>query len=261
MKLTNRSFVVLSVVLVLIGLFAIAAINNRRSSRTTTALAKQQGSPTEEVIPDGFVRHGGVVRPRHDVVGRQDRTRGPAKTPYHPGLTPVVRVDSNANTKSLGETESDPEQAWRRSALQPAPPFDLAAYQKDPQAYLDEVVVGRIWQPAPPSTETATIRRIGQYRHSLIQGESLRVEVEVEPGMPVHFHSERLGQFPNGLPTITVQADENGRAQTQFHISSGTRDYIDLLASSPVHSGYARWLVEIDHPRGSHRFDSGESND
>ena len=253
MKLSNRSFTIVLVLSVLGICFAMAGFNNRWWGFLDRTIAKSEpeNGEREEEIPDGFVKHGGVIRPKTDVFGRENRKRGPSKEPYHPGLTPVVNRNTNGNTKSLSKTEGSKELAKNRSMMQVPEPFDLEEYQKDPHKYINDVVAGRVWQPMKPSPNTPSIQRVGRYRHRVIQGESVILEVQATPGMPVHFASERLGQFENQLPTITIKADENGLATTTFKLSSGTRDYVDLVASSPVHSGYARWLIEIGQPRNN----------
>ncbi len=249
-KLSTRSFATILVAGALVFCFALAGMNNRWWGWfEPVAKNTDQSDDATELIPEGFVKHGGVIRPKKDVFGPKDRKRRPPREPINVGLTPVVNRNANANTKSLAKTEDNPELAKNRSMLQVPEPFDREAYLKNPQAYIDEVVAGRIWQPAKPSKKTATIQRVGKYRHQLVQGETVTLRVNVESGMPVHFASERLGQFENQLPTITVRADKNGRATTRFTASGGTRDFIDLVASSPVHSGYARWLIEISQPK------------
>ena len=250
-SISNKSFAIILASAALIFCVVLAGMNSRWWGLFETVVKNTEpaGDELAEVIPDGYIKHGGVIRPKQDVFGPKDRKRRPSRKPVNIGLTPVVNRNTNANTKSLAKTENDPKLAKNRSMLQVPEPFDREAYLKDPKSYLDEVVAGRIWQPAKPSRDTASIRRIGNYRHQLLRGESITLRVKVEPGMPVHFASERLGQFENRLPTITVQADEKGRASAKFTISGGTRDFIDLVASSPVHSGYARWLVEISQPQ------------
>lgn len=203
---------------------------------------------TKEVIPEGFVKIGGVVRPAHDIESQRTSPQREALEGYNPGFTPKLSRNANANTQSIFEAKNNQDLAYRISSMIPAPKFDAKAYEEDPQAYLDEVAPARIWQSLPPSQEVAAIERAGAYFQTLIQGEGAILRVKVTPKMPVTFYSSKLGQFDNQLSHITLQADENGYAQTRFLASTGTRGEIDVIASSPVHSDYARWLIEVLPP-------------
>jgi hypothetical protein len=136
----------------------------------------------------------------------------------------------------------------RLSALIEPPPFDRKAYEKDPETYLNTVEPGRIWQRAEPGPGVFPIQRVSRYSNSILQGESVNLEVKAEAKMPVTFYSPRLGQFENQLATITVRADEDGIARATFKAASGTRDEIEVFASSPVHTGQARFLIDVTLP-------------
>jgi len=247
-KISNRTFTILTVsAVVLFGVVLYGSQNGWFSWKREVADNEQQ-EPGEEVVPEGFIKWGDVTRPEHDVIAKNDRKREEPKDTYHPGLAPLIPTSTNASTESLGRRQFDDEASKANSGMQVPEPFDLEEYEKDPQAYLDEVVAGRIWQPATPSADIAKIKRIGRFSQSVVQGESVFLEVKATAGMPVHFSSDRLGEFDNRLSTISVMADENGRARVKFTLSSGTRDFVDVMASSPVHSGFARWLIEVVKP-------------
>jgi hypothetical protein len=92
------------------------------------------------------------------------------------------------------------------------------------------------------------LKRDSKYLYSVLQGEKVVLRVMAEPGAPVTFYSGRLGQFPNQLATVTIAADKEGVAQTEFLASAGTRDEIDIVAASPLHSGQVRFLVQVTLP-------------
>ena len=80
------------------------------------------------------------------------------------------------------------------------------------------------------------IERIGKGRFQLVQGESIRLQVKTEPGMPATFTSFDLGAFDNSLSSITVKANEDGVATAAFHATTGTLGEVNLVAASPVAS-------------------------
>ncbi len=200
----------------------------------------------------GYVKVGGVWRPKSDVEltvpGAAVPNADPAKKPSPVGRTPGIEKDANPAAKSIAEAIKNPELAYRLSNMLPAPEFDRAKYEADKQAYLDEVVPGRIWQSATDESKAAKIKRVGEYGHQVLQGETVVLTAEAEPGMPVTFYSPRMGQFENLFPTITVAANEKGIATAHFKAAGGTRGEIDIIASSPVRTGLARYLVEVILP-------------
>ena len=203
-------------------------------------------------VPDDYVMVGGVMRPRTDVEeSKRAAFSQPDEKPLfpNPGKTPLIDPNANAQTKSVQEALNNPTQLGHRlSAMIPAPKFDLAKYQTDPKSYLETVEPGRIWQSAKPGPGVAPLERTSNYFQKVIQGESVILEAKASPGMPVTFMSPRLGQFDNLLTTTTVAANDEGVAKANFKVTPGTRGEIEVFASSPVHSGRARFLIKVVLP-------------
>jgi hypothetical protein len=211
--------------------------------------------PPPEPRPKDWIEVGGVSRPPTDIkpVAKGKSEPGGADAGYsppNPGFVPLVKLDANPHTKSVAEALNDKTGSLghRLSTLIEPPPFDRESYEKDPETYLNTVEPGRIWQQAEPGLGVVPLERKSRYSNAVLQGESVNLEVKVEPKMPVTFYSPRLGQFDNQLATMTVRADDEGIARATFKASSGTREEIEVFASSPVHSGLARFLIDVEVP-------------
>jgi hypothetical protein len=151
---------------------------------------------------------------------------------------------SNPQNKSVldaAKTKSHPE---RLSPMVKASPFDRDAFFKNPKAYLDVCEPGRVWQASreanapvlrPESAAIVLIHPLG----------SVELAVLGAPNAPVTFTSVDLGQFSNGLTSITVQADDAGRASTVFTASEGTTAGVNILVGSPLASGQAKFHIEV----------------
>ena len=251
-KLSTRSFTFILVTGV--GLFGLTllAVNQgwfQRGSNNSAERDQVNSKEKPKEIPAGWTVEGGVPRPISDT--RRLRDARPKQTPkgYHPGGSPAVKKDANANAKSIYAARQNKKLQYRFTSMQPAPKFDRKEYQSNPQKYLDEVVPGRMNQSLPPSRDVVPIKRVGKYIYdNVLQGESVKLRVQVEKNMPVTFQSNRLGQFENQLSTMTVAANDDGIAEVDFKLSGGTRDSIDVRATSPVHSHDARWLINVVPP-------------
>ena len=255
MKLSNRSFTILLVAAV--GLFCVSLIAYNKGwfkskPQPVAQTDEESGTERDRDIPPhpGWVKIGDVWRPPTDVKPVRSRDHSAnRRSEIDWGTSTPVAFEENANTKSLKEAVGKKDLAYRFSSMLPPPKFDRVAYQKDPQKYIDEVAPGRINQVLPASKDTVPIKRDGRYISRLIQGESVQLKAKVEPGMPVTFHSPKLGNFQNKLTSVTVRADENGAATATYTASGGTRGEIDIRAASPVHSDHARWVIEVVHPQ------------
>ena len=201
--------------------------------------------------PEGYVKVGGIYRPESDV-RKLDVAEVPASDrPYlrQPGKTPFVDPNSNPHTKSVAEAIKNPVKLGHRlTAMIPAPKFDRARYEADPETYLNTIEPGRVWQSAKPGPGVTPLKRTSGYVHEVLQGETVVLEAAAEPGMPVTFVSPKLGQFDNLLSTTTVKANQEGVATANFKASTGTRGEVEVFAASPVHSGRARYLINVVVP-------------
>lgn len=123
--------------------------------------------------------------------------------------------------------------------------FDEAAYREDPQAYLDIVEPGRVYQSAQPGPRVKSVGPVGRHRHTIKQLESVRLQVKAAPDYPVTFTSFDLGAFSNQLTSITVVADKDGIASAVFTGTEGTINDVNILAASPMASGRVHFVVTI----------------
>lgn len=248
-------------VVIAVSIALIVFVNYWRHSKNNHAIVAPRPAPADTAIPgterqpskppENYLNVGGVDRPRTDVQVEQapkSDVKYEGSLAPNPGRAPEIAPDSNPSTKSVAEAFEKKELAHRLSVLIPPPPFDREAYAKDRQAYLDLVEPGRVFQNLPHGPDVAPIERASPYFYEVLQGETVVLEAKAEPGMPVTFYSNRLGQFANLLGTMTVAADDNGIARAEFKASSGTRESAEILAASPVHSGQLRYLVKINLP-------------
>jgi hypothetical protein len=250
-----------AVAVIAAGIALIVSINLWRNNKDNRAIAapgqpaadpaNSAADPPPSNPPENYLNIGGVDRPRSDIevesAQKTDVKFEDALNP-NPGRTPEIDPNANPSTRSVAEAFGKKELAHRLSVLIPPPPFDRETYSKDLQTYLDTVEPGRVFQNLPYGPGVAPIERKSPYFYEVLQGETVVLEAKAEPGMPVTFYSNRLGQFANLLGTITVAADENGIARAEFKASDGTRESVEILAASPVNSGQVRYLVKINPP-------------
>ncbi len=212
-----------------------------------------------------WVQVGGVWRPPTDVAGNggqngrpsggEDRTDADAESKTatslgDPGRSELIALDANPHVKSIAAALRNNKHPERLTSFVQPKPFDKEAFLKDPKSYLETIEPGRVYQSAQPADNVNRIKRLSARYQRVIQGETVTFRVEVEPDMPVTFHSTRLGRFENRLSTQTVRADEQGIAEVQFTATPGTQGDIDVLAASPTSSYQARFVVHVQLPKG-----------
>lgn len=128
-------------------------------------------------------------------------------------------------------------------------PFDPAAFSANPQAYLDIVEPGRVFQTAAPGVDVPVLRSKGTASYEIPVGGSCTLTVITAPHAPVSFVTLDLGTFSNSLTAITVQANAEGEASTVYTASGGAIADVHLMAGSPMASGQVKFHVFItDHP-------------
>lgn len=194
---------------------------------------------------------GGVRRPVSDFERQSQRDIEGEDAEYRSalggfGTTPLVDPDANEATKAvmhgLTDKENGSTSTWNPMQV---PVFDRAEYERDPKAYLDRSVPGRVWAPAQPGPGVPVLARRSSRRESLRQGESVRLKVGVPSGSPVTFTSFDLGSFENQLTSITVAADSDGVATAVFTATSGTIGRVNVLAASPLAAGRSRFQLDV----------------
>jgi hypothetical protein len=140
----------------------------------------------------------------------------------------------------------DHQHPERLSPLIAPKPFDLAAYRRDPKAYLDIVEPGRVFQVAQPGPDVLRIQAMGPTQAAIPQGGTTVLRVHAIPGMPVSYTSFDLGRFAeNQLTAITVAADDSGIAQATFVGASGTIGEVNIIAACPVTAGQITYHVDV----------------
>jgi hypothetical protein len=178
----------------------------------------------------------------------QPQAEGPRRA------SPAVLVDrplhgiaeqAAANRRSVVEARETGRFPERLSPLVRPKPFDLQAYAADPQAYLDVVEPGRVWQTSDGASGVEALRAAGVAYMVVPPGGSVMLEVDAVPFAPVTFTSLDMGAFDNGLTSITVRADAGGRARVTFTAVAGTIDRVNILAGSPLTVGQARFAVRV----------------
>ena len=99
----------------------------------------------------------------------------------------------------------------------------------------------------------STRERLRDSLTTLVRGETAIFRAKTLPEMPVTFYSAKLGEFQNRLNAVSVVANEEGIAEASFKASGGTHGRINVIASSPVTSGQARYLVKVKLPAGAEK--------
>lgn len=162
------------------------------------------------------------------------------------GRPQPIPADANPHVRSVAEALRTGEHPERVSPLVMPEPFDEEAFFQDPQAYLNVVEPGRVWQTAQPGPDVPRLRAQGSAGHRIEFGQSVPLRIQAAPGAPVTFTSFDAGSFENRLTSITVQADERGVAQATFTASSGTLSRVRILAASPMAAGQVEFLVRVE---------------
>jgi hypothetical protein len=126
-------------------------------------------------------------------------------------------------------------------------PFDPVAFTANPQAYLDVVEPGRVFQTAAPGTGVPVLEVKATASFAIPVGGSCTLAVVTAPYAPVSFVTLDLGEFPNSLTAITVQADADGHASTVYTASTGVIADVQVLAGSPLASGQVKFHVFVSN--------------
>lgn len=222
----------------------VVAINEQQENKSIHSDKRTD----DELRKKGLARKGGVVRDlrEYQEVKRQDI--GDKERAYGEkiGKIPLYAPNTNAYTKSIAEAYENPEKFPERLSTAFLPkPFNKEEFERDPEKYLTTVEPGRVFQHLSPGKDATPIKSISPVFHKLIQGESVPLQVKVEPGAPVTFHSFEVGQFDNKLGTMTVRADKEGFAKVNFKAPSGSFDLVNISAASPLNSNRATFVIRV----------------
>lgn len=221
-------------------------------TRPQDELQGVRNRPDDRPTREQFVEIGGVKRPITDVKAfkpRIDPKAGdrPEATDY--GTTPPVKIDANPQVASVAEALKTGKHPERVSTLITPKPFDLKAYQADPQKYLNIAEPGRVWQVAQPGKDVPRMAYRSDRYLEAEQGQGVILKVQAVKDAPVTFTSFDLGQFHNQLTTVTVKANDKGLAQATFTGTTGTIGSVNILAGSPVTSGQLKFQVNVLMPK------------
>lgn len=205
------------------------------------------GADAEYVMVGGVRRKASDVRVSESKLPQDDEsTKETVEKLLDYGKTPWVSLDANPNVKSVVEAIREKKHPERLTPMIAPKLFDPEAYTKNPQAYLDVVEPGRAFAPAQPGKDVPQLQPVSDYFQKVTQGQSVKLSVLCVPKMPVTFTSLDLGQFSNQLTSVTVAANAEGIAETEFSATSGTINDVRIIAASPSTSGQARFIVNIE---------------
>lgn len=165
--------------------------------------------------------------------------------PFDYGRMPTVKPDANEDVKSVVEALKNQSNPERLTPLLQPGPFDPKSYTSDPLKYRRTIEPGRVYQSAQPAKDVPRIRLASSARVTIEQGQKTVLKVLSAPSWPVTFVSFSGGQFPNQLNCITVEANAQGVAETEFLATPGVIEDVNILAASPMASGQARWVVQV----------------
>ncbi|QDT57271.1 hypothetical protein Pan44_53390 [Caulifigura coniformis] len=164
------------------------------------------------------------------------------------GRTPFIPKDANPMVRSVVEAIETQKYPERLHSLIAPKPFDEAAYKTDPQAYLNIVEPGRVFQPAQPGPGVSRLKTLSPSSIEVVQKETISLKVKALPNAPVTFTSFDLGAFQNQLTSITVAADADGVAVARFTGTPGSVNTVNILAASPTSSGNLKFRVTVIVP-------------
>ncbi|WP_037254229.1 hypothetical protein [Rhodopirellula europaea] len=222
---------------------------------------EKQAAPVERSESSANLRDqkivlGGVPRPLSDVSKRSDRADLPGIT-VDPavrlvfGSVPIHSPDKNKTIASVHEAMVSEGLEQQLSPLKQPVAFDRKSYESNREEYLSLHEPGRAFQSAQPGPGVPVLKSPGQSDHVLRQGESVRLQAQTEPQMPVTFTSFDIGLFENGLTSITVAADGSGIAEASYLAAPGKIGEVNILAASPVAAEqvkYQIWILPPEKP-------------
>ena len=228
----------------------VLSLNQRSAKRSDGSGAGIEVDP-EYVIVGGVRRKASDFRPQ----GSNDAPPVSGDAAFDVGQTQPVALDANPHVKSVVEAIRNKNHPERLTPVIAPKPFPEEAFRENPEAYLNVVEPGRVFQTAQPGPNVPVLRATGPQFTTISQGESVKLRTVTLPRAPVTFTSFDLGRFAeNQLTSVTVQADGRGIAEAEFQGVSGTFNRVNILAGSPVASGQIRFVVEVEVPGMNEAF-------
>ncbi len=238
-----------------------ASILEPESTAVVEPLSKEEANSELanllKIDDEDLVEIGHISRPKRDLVFDAPNSipRRPAKGVLpNPGRAPFLKGNENSQVAGLmaelqiqDQDQVKDVQVAKSTFFLPEP-FDKEEYEADPKAYLDQIRPGRVFQSAQPGPNVKRLTAISEPFISLLQGESVSLKVQADPGAPVAFHTQEIGTFENQLKTITVAADKEGVATAKFTLGPGSSGLVNVLAASPVHSDHLKFTYRVSLP-------------
>lgn len=181
-------------------------------------------------------------------VGRHSSDKSGQET-FGPTLKgTAVPGDSNPNVVSVVEAQRSGDHPERLTlAIDPAP-FDAAAFAQNPQVYLNITEPARVYQTAPAGPDAVPLVATVDHTIRISANGSTPLTVIGKPNAPISFAVLDGGSMPNGLSSITVLADAEGKATTTYTATPGTVDEVQILVGSPMTVGTLTLVVHVQDP-------------
>jgi hypothetical protein len=217
---------------------AVVPVSTTPATVTTTVGAATNGAATAATTP-------GHAVPSSSVLAAPVVAPAPVTEPDLVGTTPAIAGTVNPQVQSVVDAARSGTHPERLSPLIAPAPYDHQRFLANPQAYLDVVEPGRVFQSAAPGENVPQLEVVGEAYASIPQGSSVTLQVRSAPQAPVTFTSFECGAFSNHLTSITVQADAEGVARAVFTGTPGTLNDVAILAGSPLASGQANLCVNV----------------
>jgi hypothetical protein len=203
---------------------------------------------------DGFLVKGGVRRPKSEFISseKENRWREPDQLSHikEKGIDAygwMPAFDSNTN-KTVQYALEEVKTKEGKSLFSDDSVFREEEYKSDKSKYLNRFAPFRVFSPAQPGEGIPVLVRVSDHDISMVQGETVSLEVEGLPNMPVTFTSFDGGIFSNELPSISVESDEKGRAKATFNCTPGVVASVKILAASPLATGIVEFHVRAKLP-------------
>ena len=214
------------------GVTEVANGSTPPGSSATAAVSVGATTPGQDDVESGRTPSGDLAEAEMRKIGRT-----PAIDQRAPGAASVVEAL---------RTGKHPERL--SVAIAPAP-FDAAAFQRNPEAYLAVIEPGRVFQTRQPGPDVPALSSLVEDHLEMTQGGQVELVVRAAPLAPVSFTSLDLGIFAeNTLSAITVRADKEGIARVHLKGMPGTIGEVSTLVGSPLASGQLRLLVSVNLP-------------
>jgi len=205
--------------------------------------------PTQ--VPDEHQVVGGVLHPPGDLASQEAISPSgdsPSQSGSHGKAIPAMfSFDENEAIAGLVRDMQSGQVPESQTSLILPEEFDKEGYLADPEAYLKQIRPGRVFQSAQPGPDVKRIAAKTRALHCLVHGETTLLEVLVEPGMPVTFYTQQVGEFDNRLSTISVKSGDDGVARAYFKATSAA-GMINIIAASPVHSEQVEFAIRVSAP-------------